>query len=249
MQIVAFLDLDDTIFQTAPKCPNGEPVRPVAFRHDGSALSFMTERQHTLLEMLFRSATVIPATARSLEAFRRVDLPFRHAAILDFGGVVLQPGGALDTDWDEQVRPRALQLAPELRDLHRSVDDFLARRALGAVARVITDFDLPLYLVVKHPTGDLAALRAVREEHLPTLDLARFFVHGNENNLSLVPRFLGKEKAVAHVLAHHVGPGLVLTLGLGDSLSDAPFLDLCDFSILPRRCQLAQHRQLAGEGG
>jgi predicted mannosyl-3-phosphoglycerate phosphatase (HAD superfamily) len=56
-----------------------------------------------------------------------------------------------------------------------------------------------------------------------------------------VPRFLGKEQAVRHVLGRHVGPGPVLTLGVGDSHSDAPFLSLCDFALLPRGCQLGQH--------
>src|SRR5205823_998696 len=96
MRTVLFLDLDDTIFQTRPKCPVGEPVRPAAFRRDGTPLSFMTDRQRALLDVLSRAATVIPTTARSLDAFRRVDLAFGHAAILDFGGVVLTPGGELD---------------------------------------------------------------------------------------------------------------------------------------------------------
>src|SRR5829696_8138848 len=104
MRIVLFLDLDDTVFHTGPKCPPGEAVRPAARRRDGTPLSFMTDRQRALLEVLFRSATVIPTTARSLDAFRRVDLPFAHAAVLDFGGVVLLPGGTLDLAWDGRVR-------------------------------------------------------------------------------------------------------------------------------------------------
>ncbi len=242
MQIVLFLDLDDSILQTLPKCPAGEAVRPVAYRQDGTPLSYMTDRQRALLEMLARSATVIPTTARNLDAFRRVDLPFTDAAVLDFGGVILLPGGRLDSTWDEQVRPQARAMAAELAALHGSVQRFIEQHRLGAVARVISDFDMPLYVVVKHPEGDLSALDAIRRQHLASLDTERFWIHHNDNNLSVVPRFLGKEHAVKHVLEHHVGPGPVLTLGIGDSLSDAAFLELCDFSVLPRGCQLSRHR-------
>jgi len=34
-RIVIFLDLDDTILQTAPKCPPGEPVEPAAVDRAG----------------------------------------------------------------------------------------------------------------------------------------------------------------------------------------------------------------------
>jgi hypothetical protein len=242
MRIVLFLDLDDTIFQTEPKCPAGEPVRPVAHRRDGTPLSFMTERQRALLDLLFRAATVIPTTARNLDAFRRVDLPFHHVAILDFGGVVLLPDGTLDKSWDSQVRPRARELARELTTHHQAIERFIAEQRLGAYARVIADFDMPLYLVIKHPDGDCSKLQPIREKLAVTADAELFFVHCNDNNLALVPRFLGKERAVQHVLERHLGPEPVLTLGLGDSLSDAPFLDLCDYSLLPRACQLARHR-------
>ena len=60
------------------------------------------------------------------------------------------------------------------------------------------------------------------------------------NNLALVPRFLGKERAVRHVIRHHLGPEPVLTLGMGDSLSDIPFLSACDFSVVPTASQLAR---------
>jgi hypothetical protein len=105
---------------------------------------------------------------------------------------------------------------------------------------------MPLYVVVKHPDGDHEKLQPIRSELWAAVDPHRYFIHHNGNNLSLVPRFLGKEHAVGHVLKHHVGPGPVLTLGVGDSHSDAPFLNLCDFALLPRGSQLGR---LLAEGG
>jgi predicted mannosyl-3-phosphoglycerate phosphatase (HAD superfamily) len=95
----------------------------------------------------------------------------------------------------------------------------------------------------------LARLQARLE---PDLDRDRYFLHANDNNLSLLPRFLGKEKAVEHVLDQHLAGEPRLTLGMGDSLTDAPFLNLCDYAILPCDSQLARHtlvRSIAGDAG
>ena len=243
MRIVCFLDLDDTLFQTEPKCPPGAPLRPAARRRDGTPLSYMSDRQHTLFETLRRAATIIPVTARNLDAFRRVDLPFHDIAILDFGGVVLLADGTLDRSWDAQVRPRARDVAGDLRAHLQAVERLIAQELLGAYARVIADFDMPLYLVIKHPQGDVAKLEPIRAALVEAADPERYFVHCNDNNLSLVPRFLGKERAVQHVLERHLGTDPVLTIGMGDSLTDVGFLDLCDYSLWPRASQIAQHRR------
>jgi len=248
MRIVLFLDLDDTIFQTIPKCPPGETVHPVAFGRDGAPLSFMTTRQRALLDIWLRSACVIPTTARSLDAFRRVDLPFDQLAILDFGGVVLLPDGKVDPIWDAQIRPRIYGIANELTACQRDIQRFIDQHHLGASARVIADFDMPLYVVVKHARADVAQLRRIRDELLPTLHLASFVVHMNDNNLSIVPAFLGKEHAVQYVVDHHFGAAPILTIGMGDSLSDVAFLNRCDFRMTPRVCQLARTTFPQGEG-
>jgi hypothetical protein len=239
VKVYAFLDLDDTLFQTLPKCPPGEACRAAAFRKDGAALSYMTRRQERLFEVLGSIGTIIPVTARNLDSFRRVDLPFTSMAILDFGGVVLLPGGQPDPDWDARVRPQALAVGAALERLVGSVIDFVERKKLAARARVIHDFDMPLYAVMKHPDGDVRTLERIAAEHLPTQPLDDFCVHANGNNLSIVPRFLGKEHAVAYLLERHVAGRDALSVGIGDSVSDVPFLRLCDFLMTPRGSQLA----------
>jgi hypothetical protein len=239
MRLVTFLDLDDTLFQTRPKCPPGASLRPAAFRRDGVELSFMTDQQARLFELLDSAGTVIPTTARNLDAFTRVHLPFRSLAILDFGGVVLLPDGGPDPAWDALVRPSAEAAEAALESLFASLQAYVTARRLKVSVRLIRDFDLPLYVVLKHLRGDIAALEAVHAEALANLDCSRFFVHLNDNNLSVVPRFLGKEKAVRYVLQTHLAGEPLLTLGIGDSWTDLPFMRLCDFVVSPRDSQLA----------
>jgi hypothetical protein len=237
VQLYTFIDLDDTLFQTLPKCPPGEPNRCVAFRKDGAPLSYMTRRQERLFEILAAAGTLIPVTARNSGSFGRVRLSFSSFAILDFGGVILQPDGRPDAAWDAQIRLQARASAPVLEELLRSLVGFIERHCLGVRARIIHDFDMPLYIVMKHPGGDLTALGRIIDDCLPTLDLRECFVHANHNNLSLVPKHLGKEHAVRFLLERLGGD--VLSVGIGDSLSDVPFLSLCDFMMAPRGTQLA----------
>jgi predicted mannosyl-3-phosphoglycerate phosphatase (HAD superfamily) len=246
MRIVVFLDLDDTLFQTLPKCPQGVPVYPAARARDGTPLSFITDKQRRLLEWLDTTCTVIPVTARNHDAFLRVELPWRGPAILDFGGVILRADGMPEPAWDHLIRPQASRIAQELERVQEQLTALIDRRHLGARVRLIMDFDLPLYVVVKHPDEDLASLHALREELLPALDTAAFFIHHNDNNLSVVPRFLGKEKAVRYVLENDFGGEPILTLGLGDSLTDLPFLQICDCAAFPGYSQLG--RALAAGG-
>jgi hypothetical protein len=236
MQVYVFLDLDDTLFQTRPKCPPGESLRTAAVRRDDTPLSFMTPRQERLLDLLSASATVIPTTARNLESFRRVKLPFSSRVILNFGGVILLPDGSPDPAWDARVRPLARAVAGELNAQRDRLADFVEKHTLDVSVRVIGDFDMPLYVVMKHPAGDLDALSRIRREALAGLDRGRFFIHHNDNNLSVVPRFLGKEHAVGHVLAQLERPRL--TIGVGDSRTDAGYLGLCDFALMPSTSQL-----------
>jgi hypothetical protein len=243
MRAVVFLDLDDTLFQTLPKCPPGESISPAARARDGSVLSFMTARQQALLDLLGENATLIPVTARNLAAFRRVQLTFTGLAVLDFGGVVLLPDGSPEPTWDAHVRPRAREAEPELQRLCDLATRLSKEGDLGATVRIVHDFDMPLYLVAKCPRDREAPaerLALLRDRLAPLVDPRRFSLALNDNNLSAVPRFLGKERGVRHVLEHHLGDGPVLTLGAGDGLSDAAFLSLCDYAIVPRASQLAR---------
>ncbi len=99
----------------------------------------------------------------------------------------------------------------------------------GAANRVISDFGMPLYVVAKHPDGLTENLSKLWQAVKPEFPAEGFFVHQNDNNLSVVPTCISKRAAVEYLLNGPLNDGPRLVIGAGDSLSDAEFLRVCDF--------------------
>ncbi|SBT09161.1 conserved hypothetical protein [Candidatus Accumulibacter aalborgensis] len=243
MKKFLFVDLDDTLFQTPGKCASEADLRPAASLTDGSPCSFTTSRQRAFFELMNRDMTLIPATARNRDAMNRVALPFSSYAIIDFGGVVLEPDGAVDAAWLATMR---VDMAGALDGLHEAmevIDSYSKRAGLQGRARLIEDFSTPFYIVLKDPEKKAERLEQVdREAVTPWLETAGrdFFIHRNGNNLAVLPRTLNKARAVEHLRRRLADEhGEIMTLGMGDSRSDARFMAACDYAIIPRGSQLA----------
>lgn len=238
-----FADLDDTLFQSLEKCGASDGLQPAAFLKDGSPISYTTEGQRAFIAFAQDGMTMIPTTARNLNAFQRVDLPFSSWAVLDYGGIVLQPDGSVDQGWLEHMRGAMQAALPGLQELATLIDAWAERTGFKGRARLIEDFATPFYLVVKDPDKVPARLEPIeREVVAPWIaDGNRpYFIHRNGNNLAILPNALNKSHAVAHVTARlREQHGEILTFGMGDSKSDARFMAACDYAIVPRRTQLA----------
>jgi hydroxymethylpyrimidine pyrophosphatase-like HAD family hydrolase len=232
-------DLDDTLFQTRRKCPPGCRILPAAYGRTGEALSFTTEKQRRLLDWLMGGAAFVPVTGRNGDALARVDLPFGGYAVTSFGGVIRTPDGGSDDAWREHVSRHAAADGPVLEALHRAARARAAREGVDVRAAVVADEGMPLYLSLKHQRDDAAALAAFAAGAAAELP-AGWRVHLNDNNAACLPPWLAKEHAVRHFL-EHVAPPDALTLGFGDSHSDAPFLALCDYALVPAGSQLGRH--------
>lgn len=243
MKKFLFVDLDDTLFQTPGKCAAQENLHPAAYLKDGAACSFTTARQRAFFELMHREMTLIPATARNRDAFYRVDLPFSSYSIIDYGGVVLEPDGAVDAAWLETMRVDMARALDGLQEAMQIIDQYSERAGLKGRARLIEDCATPFYIVVKDPEKISERLEQVeREAVAPWIAAAGkdFFIHRNGNNLAVLPKTLNKARAVEHVRkrleAEH---GAIMTLGMGDSKSDARFMAACDYAIIPSGSQLA----------
>ena len=238
-----FVDLDDTLFQTPGKCAKEEDLRPAAYLKDGAACSFTTARQRALFDLMQREMTLIPTTARNRDAMRRVDLPFSSYSIIDYGGLVLEPGGALDPAWTETMRVDMERAYGGLKEAMRMIDDYAESTGQEGRARLIEDCAIPFYVVVKDPQKNPEVLERLEREAVGPWIAAEgkdFFIHRNGNNLAVLPKTLNKARAVAYLRQRiQAKQGEILTFGMGDSKSDARFMASCDYAIIPSGSQLA----------
>lgn len=243
MKKFLFVDLDDTLFQTPKKCADEVALEPAAYLKDGAPCSYTTPRQRAFFDFAQEGMTLIPTTARNADAFGRVRLPFTSYAVLDYGGVVLQPGGALDAGWLELMRADMHLALPGLREAMRAIDAYQVTLGRPARARLIEDFATPFYVVVKDHEARAERLEEIERAVLrPWLaDAGReYFIHRNGNNLAVLPLALNKARAVSYLRAElEAEHGPIVTFGMGDSCSDARFMAACDYAIVPSGSQLA----------
>lgn len=241
MRAIALVDLDDTLFQTLRKCPpdvSAERLVPLGFAKDGSPLSYATPRQMRLIEWLSDSAWLVPVTARSREALMRAHVPFT-AAICAHGGVIIGEDGAVDADWHAYASAQSQALQPLLTDLRDRVIAEAEKMGAALRVRVLNEEELGLYVLAKDEVDDAIALNAAVDGMAHEVP-AGWTVHRNGNNIAIMPPWLGKQHAVAALLprlraAHPDAP----VIGIGDSLTDAPYMALCDYAMMPRGSQLA----------
>lgn len=238
-----FVDLDDTLFSSLAKCDPGADLQPIAYRKDGSACSFTTCKQREFLATVSAGMTLIPATARSRDALSRVNVDFCDHKIIDHGGAILMPGGEPEPAWLEHMRGEIGACLPGLRKATVVIDDFARSVGFDARARMVEDFGIPFYVLVKDP-GHVAARLDVLETQAvaPWIEGegSGFQIYRNGNNLAVVPKALNKAGAVAYLIERlRAVHGEVMTVGMGDSRSDARFMAACDYAIVPNGSQLA----------
>ena len=139
MQTYVFLDLDDDPADPA-KCPAGGLIQP-AYGPTAS-LSFTTDRQRASSTCSRRDGD--PDDGPQPRRLPRVRLPFTDHAILNFKRGDLAAGRHRTRPGCDRP-PRTRELGPELVSVLTGVQRFIATHNLGVNARLIADFDMPLY--------------------------------------------------------------------------------------------------------
>ena len=244
MHKVLFVDLDDTLFCSDRKHPPTPQCVPLAFLKDGQPISYASAAQQSMLQLLQQSMEVVPVTARNLNAFSRVRIDFSSAAILNYGGTVLDADGQLDAAWLERSQRESAATLDALAALESELLAHCHSAGLPLSVRTISDHGVAFYIVIKSPTGQLQDIDAIAA-HCAQLcqQFVGFRLHRNGNNVALLPPWLDKSHAVAHVkqtLAQR-HPEMV-TFGMGDSLVDLAFMNECQYMIVPSASQIAQTR-------
>jgi hypothetical protein len=238
---ITLVDIDDTLIQTRRKCPPGVELTPIGFGSDGNPVSFATPEQVRLIEWLATSTVFFAVTARSIDALIRTRLPFA-GAIAAHGGVILAGGHedlpAERRDWATHM---AATLAPhqtKLAELARTIADSAANSGLPLRIRIVEEAGPPLYVVASH--DDEAALHSLCAPIVAGLP-PDWTAHVHGRVAALLPPGLGKAHAVAHILPELRAkwPGRPV-IGIGDAVTDAGFMALCDFAMTPTGSPLAE---------
>jgi hypothetical protein len=121
----------------------------------------------------------------------------------------------------------------------------LVRAEFGVAARswVVTEAAAPVYFCVKMNSAEEVAVRdgiaSARDLLSGRLDLSGMWAHVNGNNLSFTPIGISKRDACVHLIEQLGDRDGAPLIGLGDSLTDLPFMGLCDFMMIPSRSQIA----------
>jgi hypothetical protein len=252
MQNYIFLDLDDTLFQTLRKCergPDDSTLKVRAYLPDGTPNSYATRKQQWLWQWFAKDFRIVPVTARDAQAFARVDLPFREEAVLNHGAVILDRQGRIDKVWMERMVSAMPSYLEKLQTVWERVTDYVLRET-GYKLRLVEDFGRLWYGVVKHQSGSEAPLKLLLDEVIKEHDYlvdGSLYWHLNGNNLAVLPKIINKETAVGYLLDRYrqQHPEL-LTFGAGDSHTDAAFISLCDYALIPKNTQLFKTLAVTG---
>jgi HAD superfamily hydrolase (TIGR01484 family) len=244
MQSYIFLDLDDTLFQTLRKCPLGadDPkLQARASLADGTDNSYATHKQQWLWQWLEQGFKIVPVTGRDNSAFDRVTLPFQEEVVLNHGAVILKKQRIVDQVWMARMKQNLPVYHEQLLDLWQAIVAY-CQHDTGFKTRLVEDFDITWYGVIKHVVGTESALTPllidVIKQHRHIQDGSLYW-HLNGNNLAVLPSIINKESAVSYLIAEYKKqhPDL-LTFGAGDSHTDAAFMGLCDYALIPKNTQL-----------
>ncbi len=238
MITIVLTDLDGVHIQPPRECPPGVELTVGAVNKNGEPSSYSTPKQLAFLNFLLTAGMVVPVTARETASFKRVKLPFHGYAICSFGGVILTGEGTPEPRWHEHISREAGLEKGNLASLKGLVEEASIRLSIDVRATIVKDAGNDLYLNCKHNHGDveqLSQIASLLKAALPN----GWTMHFNGNNLAAMPPFLGKDKAVVFFLKE-LAPPYISVVGLGDSLSDLCFMELCDYVVCPGRSQIAE---------
>ena len=155
----------------------------------------------------------------------------------------------IDPVWMSGMLKRLPAYHDKLLELWARVEDY-CKQHKGFNARLVVDFDITWYGVIKHADRTEKTLQqvlgAVIKEHPSILDGSLYW-HLNGNNLAVLPRIINKESAVDYLIqTYRQQHSDLVFFGAGDSHTDAPFMALCDYALIPRNTQLFKTLAVSG---
>jgi hydroxymethylpyrimidine pyrophosphatase-like HAD family hydrolase len=237
MTVIAFSDLDDTLFMSGSKCQNLSGCKVATLLPDGKVGAYSSP-QHQALISLFSNASIIPVTGRRTDSLSRVLINFESYKIASHGAIVLDSNNDLHPAWRMLLEKEAALWREHMCRIKSELEQYCDTYNLKLRVRIVNDKGFACYVCVKGEMLDLEQLRA----RVSSLNTDGFIVHANNRNLALLPPFASKRRAVAflkNILKSETNEQLTF-IGLGDSLSDSDFMSICDFQMTPSNSQISE---------
>ena len=250
MKSIIFTDLDDSLFHSkrhflslSSHLSESELLKkltPASLNASGQVICYHTELQQQLCTHLNSLGELIPVTGRSSASVNRIkNLSFESFRIVSHGALILDPQGHFLASWRECISEEIDQWSPLLNDCASYLDKWLSIYPDRIRIKAVYDYEICTYISIK---GEASILYEIAE------DLYGFcagaVIHHNQRNLALLPSYANKARAVNHLKSHlqQLNDDPLCFIGVGDSVSDVPFLKSCDFAITPQHSQI--HKEL-----
>lgn len=236
MTPIVFADLDDTLFQTARKMAEPAVDERLASHATNGSHSYMTKAQVATVNWLLATTRLIPTTARSSEVLSRTTLNFTDCKICSNGGAIITPEGDHDTEWAAHVAGISKAHEDLFAALRDAVQDMCATGSLRSW--MVCEAGTPIYFVAKIGAGVEPVILDEAESRCRLAAGNSLVFHRNGRNMSFTPPGLTKVDAVKEMISRIPDADERPIWGMGDSLSDLPFMRQCQMVVVPTASQI-----------
>lgn len=250
MKTVVFTDLDETLLRSSRRGDPGNEDILAAVDKEGKAISYQSQKQLALYQLVRTTDRLIAVTGRSAAAYERVRIPFVHEAIVHHGAMILNQSGQPEIEYAKQVHDDLCNSSQILENQWKHVQRMISQ--MSAPLRIYRQMldEKTIEVCVKHINPNESSLGQPGTNIFDSWNILgdEVRVHWNGNNLALLPRRVDKLRAVSWLREHleaRIGP--FLSIAAGDSNTDHPFMSACDYYIVPSGSQIDD--QLTGSGG
>lgn len=235
---IIFADLDDTLFQTVRKMSEPPDEARLASCATNGSHSYMTLSQAATVAWLLETTRLIPTTARSSEVLKRTTIGFCDYKICSNGGAIILPTGGHDPDWATHVANISQQHSAAFEGLQAAVSDLVSDGLVRSW--LVYEAETPVYFVAKISAGSPEdALHAAQAACKQAVGSDLVF-HRNARNMSLTPKGLTKIDAVNELIKRLPNTDKRPIWGMGDSISDLPFMRSCQMMVIPSDSQISE---------
>jgi len=207
------------------------------------------EQQHLLLRRLAEGSTIIPIL-RGHE-FSELDKhekefidKYPEAVISAFGGLITYNSIEHDKYWTESIAAELSEFQISLLNIEENLLELNEARNFGLKIKLVRQDYQNLYLQIVGNPDDPKRFQEFRNafrnaKYLPLQFHEKYYVNVAENSLAVIPCALRLGFAVQYLIKHEKHQRPVLSIGVGNSLSDLSFMSVCDFWVTSSKSQLA----------